>query len=91
MNGILEIAVRPSILFISIKDRNAMTETTWTNCADQMPPDDIVIARVGGDTEKSFRVHGRLVSEEYNRWKHFSAVPTYWTPYSDEKWKELSK
>lgn len=40
MNGILEIAVRPSILFISIKDRNAMTETTWTNCADEKPPND---------------------------------------------------
>ena len=55
-----------------------------------MPPNDTVIAKVGYD-DTLFRVSGILVKQEYNRWKNFSDIPVFWTPYTPEKWKELQK
>ena len=63
---------------------------TWTKCSERMPPNDTVIAKVGYD-DTLFRVSGILVKQEYNRWKNFSDIPVFWTPYTPEKWKELQK
>ena len=65
----------------------------WTKCSERMPPNDstMVIARVGEDKETCFKVAGSLVTQEYNRWKNFSDVQVYWTPYTPEIWKELNK
>ena len=54
-----------------------------------MPPDDAVIAKVGDD-DTLFRVSGILVKQEYNRWKNFSDIPVFWTPYTPEAWAELN-
>ena len=67
---------------------NQMT-IPWTNCSERMPPDDAVIAKVGDD-DTLFRVSGILVKQEYNRWKNFSDIPVFWTPYTPEAWAELN-
>lgn len=67
-----------------------MTQIQWTKCSERMPPDDTVIAKVGYDDTPS-RVSGILVKQEYNRWKNFSDIPVFWTPYTPEKWKELDR
>jgi len=66
-------------------------EITWTNCADEMPPDDdtYVIAIVGDSKPDS--VAGSLVRSEYLKWHHWSMVSVIWTPYTPEKWKGLNK
>ena len=63
---------------------------TWTKCSERMPPDDAVIAKVGDD-DTLFRVSGILVKQEYNRWKNFSDIPVFWTPYTPEAWAKLNK
>lgn len=89
MNGILEIAVRPSILFISIKDRNAMTEITWTNCADAMPPDDLVevIGRWSWNNKPELcfvaYIKIKITKDDAHEYE--------WTRYTPEIWEELNK
>lgn len=63
----------------------------WTLCSERMPPDDLVISRIGGENEDVFRVLGSLVRGEYNRWKNFSDVPVYWTEFTKEKWEFLNR
>ena len=77
---------------LGIDDEKAcVPEITWTNCADEMPPDDAtrVISAVGDS--KPYAVSGSLVRAEYLRWKNVSYVPVTWTEFTPEKWEELKK
>ena len=64
-----------------------MTEITWTNCAEKMPPYDanyLIIFRevASGLFDKNNGAHMNLARMKY----------LYdWTPYTPEKWKELNK
>lgn len=71
--------------------RKQESEITWTNCDDEMPPDDAtkVISAVGDS--KPYAVSGSLVRAEYLRWKNVSYVTVTWTEYTPEKWEELNK
>ena len=61
----------------------------WTDCDDEMPPDDNVkVISVVGDS-KPYAVSGSLVRAEYLRWKNVSPVPVTWTEYTPDKMKEL--
>lgn len=67
------------------------TKITWTNCADEMPPDDAnKVISVVGDS-KPYAVSGSLVRSEYLRWKNVSYVPVTWTEFTEEKWEGLNK
>ena len=60
---------------------------TWTNCADAMPPDDVLVI-VKSWTGNIFKL---------TRYALNSSVALYgaenykWTPYTLEKWEELNK
>ena len=61
-----------------------MTEITWTNCAEKMPPDDI----------------GTVIMNDINGCLLFKALRPIlpkelsdklrWTPYTPEKWDHLN-
>ena len=77
---------------LGIDDEKAcVPEITWTNCDDEMPPDDAtrVISAVGDS--KHYAVSGSLVRAEYLRWKNVSYVPVTWTEFTPEKWGYLNK
>jgi len=77
-------------------------QITWTNCADKMPPDDtsLIIVKISYvEPDIDYCSHGKIadltaitssvfLSEinhvKYGTWKK------YWTPYTQEKWKELN-
>jgi hypothetical protein len=68
----------------------------WTNCSEQMPPDNAKLIVTLSDT---FRTKGY----EYNIWqsdelkkelmdrKFRWASHTLWTPFTQEKWEFLNK
>ncbi|NBQ67535.1 MAG: hypothetical protein EBU46_01370 [Nitrosomonadaceae bacterium] len=66
-----------------------MTEITWINCADEMPPDDEthVIMRLSNPVVIQV-AKGNQINHIYSK-----IIPNMWewTPYTDEKWKELNK
>ena len=63
-----------------------MTEITWTNCADEMPPDDrtrVIIKIYDGyivDHASWFTKYRRTLVADLARW----------APYTPEKWRELN-
>lgn len=63
-------------------------EITWTNCADEMPPDGHPVILKYGDKAPQLRLNGRLPYDEYLIVKNRIC---YWTPYTDEKWKEINE
>lgn len=64
---------------------NHKVEITWTNCADEMPPDDYVICRsyVTNGTIKYHKIRGELFNPNSGNWQ--------WTKFTQEKWEELIK
>lgn len=64
-------------------------QVTWTNCADEMPPDgykiDIIVRSIATKEPKiiSTRVAHLLMPSGNSM--------AEWTPYTPEKWKELHK
>jgi hypothetical protein len=67
-------------------------QITWTNCADEMPPDDettIICTYGGGMIDK---MHAMIFHAAVNLSRKMNGE-TYigWTPYTEEKWKELNK
>ena len=64
-----------------------MTEITWTNCAEKMPPDDLDII-IDTWTGHKFKSVGWILKHEVNA---FGLANFKWTPYTPEKWKELNK
>lgn len=64
-----------------------MTEITWTNCAEQMPPED--------KTRVIIKVYDGYIidhGEWFRRYKStLIAESASWTLYTPEKWKELNK
>ena len=64
----------------------------WIKCSERMPPDDdnYCIAMVGNDTVPS-KVKGSLINSEIKKWGCNShSVETYWIPYDESTWKEIS-
>lgn len=61
-------------------------QVTWTNCADQMPPDDVILNDIGG----CILIHKKseLTMYESILLNNFAFR---WTPYTEEKWEELTK
>lgn len=55
---------------------------TWTNCAEQMPPDDAEII------VHAFGCHTRHLGADLQVWKLYDHI--YWTPYTKEKWEDLN-
>jgi len=64
-----------------------MTEITWKNCADEMPPDDYnkIITK---HQDKIFEQMGITLHQVVNK---FGSSDLSWTPYTPEKWEELNK
>jgi len=65
-------------------------EITWTNCADEMPPkaQKTIFRRV--DKDKFFFT--KNVVDAHSLFYYLKDIKLIqWTPYTDEKWKELSK
>jgi len=66
-----------------------MPNITWTNCADEMPPDDdreILIRKVGcvdSIQTPANEIYYDINDEELHRWE--------WAPYTPEAWEELNK
>ena len=64
-----------------------MTEITWTNCAEKMPPDDrtrIIVKVYDGhiiDHGSWFKKYERTLIKDLAKW----------TSYTSEKWKWLNK
>lgn len=69
-----------------IDDTEAHQEITWHNCAEQMPPDDVILNDIGG----CILIHkkGGLTMYENILLNNFEFR---WTPYTKEKWEELNK
>jgi len=61
-------------------------QITWTNCEDEMPPDDHLICKdADGD---SHITHGLLVKEYYD---DYVVSNMQWTPFTQEKWECLNE
>lgn len=60
---------------------------TWTNCAEQMPPDDRCesIIKLPGGYYKSIN------RDIWNEKHLYGTGLIFWTPYTPEKWNELNK
>ena len=70
-----------------------MTEITWINCAEQMPPEDMppdgkIIARWLTNSIPMINYGGVLAS--VFRSGHQHKLDWEWTAYTPEKWKELT-
>ena len=63
-----------------------MTEITWTNCAEQMPPDDVVVI------VKSWTGHLiRLTNYSLRSSTSIYGAENYWwTNFTKENWDELN-
>ncbi len=68
-----------------------MTKITWTNCVEQMPPDDENFKLIykgfkdpitEGNTGSDFNLLGREYCIKFG---------LEWTPYTEEKWEALTK
>ena len=59
-----------------------MIEITWTNCADEMPPDGMRVIILAFGEYMKMTWCGELSRVASNK--------TEWTPYTDEKWEELN-
>lgn len=62
-------------------------QITWTNCAEQMPPDEqtkIII----NDGNNYYIFEGYMI---HIGWMKAVAINHKWTEYTPEKWKELNK
>jgi len=67
-----------------VKDGKYVPEITWTNCAEQVPPNGLrVIIHAYGEYMKFVWDADML--------NHIASSKTNWTPYIEEKWKELNK
>jgi hypothetical protein len=64
-----------------------MTEIIWTNCADEMPPNDEI--RVIMWIYDGCFVYAGNWFTKYER--TLIADQAKWTLYTDEKWEELNK
>lgn len=66
-----------------------MPEITWTNCAEQMPPDDgtRIILKING------KIYQAISMDLWNKRDLYGlkARAVYWTEFTEEKWKELNK
>jgi len=63
-----------------------MTEITWTNCADEMPPKIPMLIICKWPEALNY------VSIQTTEFLWQCLNPhTKWTPYTPEKWKELNK
>lgn len=64
-------------------------QITWTNCADEMPPDgdsEIIIGRVDDPAvilTPANEIYYDMDSNKRNEWQ--------WTEYTQEKWEYLNK
>ena len=58
-------------------------QITWTNCAEQMPPDhiDVIVKANGYET-----IH---TGSDLKAWLGIEHVQ--WTEFTEEKWEELNK
>ena len=67
-----------------------MTEITWTNCADKMPPDGW--ARIIFRDSNSAKPIVLYAHSVYDFKNNNTLKPSAeWTPHTPEKWKELNK
>jgi len=63
-------------------------EINWTNCAEQMPPDDEMIVIVNHSNE--YKLHRAM--ELWAQITIYGDHTTYtWTPYLKEKWEYLNR
>lgn len=61
-----------------------MSEITWTNCADEMPPDDELLPIILYDMGNLSVINAA--------WLHCINKPNAkWCEHTPEKWKELNK
>jgi len=67
-----------------------MPEITWTNCADEMPPETqkTIFRRV--DKDKFFFTKNVVDANSLIHYLNDIKL-IQWTPYTEEKWKELNK
>lgn len=68
-------------------------QITWTNCAEQMPPNTMkfkLIYRVNSEITFGFGTAFNVIADIHPRWEEVKCK-FEWTPYTDEKWKELNK
>lgn len=64
-------------------------QITWTNCAEQMPPDYEIIIQYKNDAPKLF--DGSRFTEQLARLFPQLMRDTKWTEFTEEKWKALNK
>lgn len=65
-----------------------MTEITWTNCAEKMPPDDsgtVIYNPIG----TVILFHVEVVNGSFVQLMELH--PMRWTEFTKEKWEELNK
>ena len=70
-----------------------MTEITWTNCAEQMPPNTMkfeLIYKSNNEIKSGFGATFNVIADIHPRWGSVKHI-FYWTPYTSEKWEELNK
>jgi len=62
-------------------------QITWTNCAEQMPPDDGDFGLILRDSVGTSRTTGSYVHYDYGVVIDLDAE---WTEFTKEKWEELN-
>ena len=77
------------VVILKIWGHAMSVEITWTNCAEQMPPDIEIIIQYKNDQPKLF--DGSRFTESFVRILPDIIRNTKWTEYTPEKWKEINK
>ena len=65
-----------------------MTEITWTNCAEKMPPNDSDLGLILRDSVGTNRTTGICVNYDYG---FVIDLDAEWTIYTGEKWEYLNE
>lgn len=73
--------------------RSKMTEITWTNCTEKMPPNTMkfeLIYRANNEVKSGFGATFNVIADIHPRWESVKHL-FEWTDYSPEKWEWLTR